>query len=60
MSTQGSAQAPERTYTENEHTDSVCGAPPRFNSAWNLWKQIIIGEILIVLEPHRCDNIQPR
>jgi hypothetical protein len=62
MSTQGSAQAPDLSGVE--HDEKKESTNPDVHAAsktpWKVWKQVIIGELLNVLERRRYDESDPR
>ncbi len=62
MSTQGSAKAPDPSYVEHEARIDKPSyeAHSSSNSPWHVWKQVIIGELLNVLERRRYDNAERR
>ncbi len=62
MSSQGSAQAPDLRGVEREKQSDSCQhqGHGQASSVWQVWKQVIIGEILNVMERSRDDNMQLR
>jgi hypothetical protein len=62
MSSQGPAKAPDLRGMEREkQSDSSQHQGQRQSSSvWQVWKQVIIGEILNVMERRRDDNMQLR
>jgi hypothetical protein len=59
MSSQGWAKAPEARSEENKDASQrQAHAEPA--STWHVWKQVVIGEILNVLERRRYDHNNPR
>ena len=62
MSSQGSAKAPDLSGVEHDKKkDSTSpGIRTAPSSTWYVWKQVIIGEILNILERRRYDSTEPR
>ena len=62
MLSQGSANAPDLRYVERKNKRDKLNfeSHSAAHSAWQVWKQVIIGEILNVLERRRYDTTQPR
>ena len=62
MSTQGSAKAPDlsRIKFDAKKESTQPDIPTSSSSGWKVWRQVIIGELLNVLERRRYDHTDPR